>query len=761
MSRHLYKFAIAFFFVFGLHPTVNAQFGSVGKAFKKGYNNVRKTLKKAEKDTRREAGKTIHNVAREVGNGAENVGKTIKIGGKNIENEVLRVGPHTVDFGRAIGKYMERSVSGTVNVFADAGKRVEEGKLADALFHLSLDPLRNTEKNAFKATQESGWVNSVGAIAASAYGGAGGAAAYASWQTYRATDGNAELALRAGIITGLTSFGTDGISKMPSGDKFEMIKKAVLSGAVGGLAVAASGGDESDILEGFILAGGFVIIQDGYRNSTGHELDARSSTSDPYCAAPGTEGCKIVDRAHYIDENGRPRINFSKLDPQASFVGQGYMPDPEKGFLMGEGRPKYTLAHDSSPLMKSVGKVPGFNAMALFHDNWVLSWGMSDNLNKATIFPALVLTYYGTGESLTGKITDLVIDQSKTKDSEKKLTRNDLALEPYLILAGTLDEGLIGNEFDVNPDAVNRIDDFHVARTNLVAKGKQLIIRNITNDKIQRVLVIGGISNEEKGDNEILLSSLTAEALELNGSSIVQAEPEDLILISSTDPPLGPNNLDEGLDIAYFKKNDILKFSDLDLDEDTRWDLEIIGAETRTIEDFKNQWNIDLKKGRYMYNLINKGNKQLPWGYYGFFRITEDGLPDIVDLWSKMGDENPIESDSYLTVNGHNFPAEADLTGNVLSLISEDSSLSMMGVNIPNKDVIATVTSDRFLKNCDSCFGIMLTDLNSSRNFIATSGTFKRSDKAITFDIYVNEIATTPSDNQKKIRVKGRISLQE
>ncbi|MNJ94115.1 hypothetical protein D3C87_118020 [compost metagenome] len=528
MSRHFFRCIAVLFFVFGLNLTVSAQFGSLGRAFKKGYNNVRKTLKKAEKDTRRETGKTIHNVVREVGNGADNVGKTIVIGGKNVENEIVRVGPHTVDFGRAIGKYLERSVSGSVNVFADAAKRVEEGKLADALFHLSLDPLRNTEKNAFKATQESGWINSVGAVTASAYGGAGGAAAYASWQTYKASNGNAELALRSGIITGLTSFGTEGISKMPSGDKFDIIKKAVLSGAVGGLAIAASGGDESDILEGFILAGGFVIIQDGYRSSTGHELDARSSTSDPYCAAPGTEGCKIVDKAHYIDENGRPRIDFSKLDPKASFVGQGYMPNPEEGFLMGKGRPEYTLAHDSSPLMKSIGKVPGFNAMALFHDNWVLSWGMSDNLNKATIFAALVLTYYGTGESLTGKITDLTINQSKIKSVENKLTRNDLSLEPYLILAGTMEEGFIGNEFDTNPDALNSIDDFHVARTNFAAKGKQLIIRNITNDKIQRVLVIGGISDDEKGDNEILLSSLTVKTLEINGSSnIVQADPRN------------------------------------------------------------------------------------------------------------------------------------------------------------------------------------------------------------------------------------------
>ncbi|MNW75550.1 hypothetical protein D3C86_45200 [compost metagenome] len=162
-----------------------------------------------------------------------------------------------------------------------------------------------------------------------------------------------------------------------------------------------------------------------------------------------------------------------------------------------------------------------------------------------------------------------------------------------------------------------------------------------------------------------------------------------------------------------------------------------------------------------MYNLINKGDKQLPWGYYGFFRVTEDGQPDIVDLWSEKGTENPIESDSYLTVNGHSFPAEGDLAGNLLSIISEDSSLNMMGVNIPFNNSVITVNSDRFLKDCDNCFGIMLTDLNSSRNFIATSGTFKRSDKAITFDIYVSEITTALADNPRDIRVKGRISLED
>jgi hypothetical protein len=44
----------------------------------------------------------------------------------------------------------------------------------------------------------------VGQVAATAYGGPGGAAAYAAWYAYRATGGDAETALRVALITGAT-----------------------------------------------------------------------------------------------------------------------------------------------------------------------------------------------------------------------------------------------------------------------------------------------------------------------------------------------------------------------------------------------------------------------------------------------------------------------------------------------------------------------------------------------------------------------------
>lgn len=50
--------------------------------------------------------------------------------------------------------------------------------------------------------------------------------------------------------------------------------------------------------------------------------------------------------------------------------------------------------------------------MGLFHDKWVVSWGMDTLTNKATIFPAIVLTYVGTGAPLLADIAATVRSQA-------------------------------------------------------------------------------------------------------------------------------------------------------------------------------------------------------------------------------------------------------------------------------------------------------------------------------------------------------------
>lgn len=412
----LIKYILLLLLVLNTAASSQAQgfFKNPVKELKKGGKNFGRVIDKAIKDAGKTVGVTLHDIGKATGKAAENARKAIEKGlvdasvaagkaNKDLIAETGRVGTNAVEMVRAVGKYMETNVTGTITTLSDAEKRFREGKLLDAMFHLALDPLTTQEEAAFIATQESGWLNTAGAAAASAYGGPAGAAAYATWQTYKATGGNAELALRAGLITGLTSYAMQGVGKITPGTTPEMLQKAVLAGSVGGLAVAASGGDEDDIKKAFILGGGMVIIQDGYRAYTGHPLNPQGASAEPYCTSATDPTCQTLRDAYELDENGNLRLNTAKLNPNASMV--GIAADPNNPHVMGKPIP---LGSDQSTLMRTVAKIPGMNAMGLFHDKWVVSWNMAPLMNKMTIFPAVALTYFGTGAPLNNQIVSTV-----------------------------------------------------------------------------------------------------------------------------------------------------------------------------------------------------------------------------------------------------------------------------------------------------------------------------------------------------------------
>jgi len=715
-------------------------------------------MKKAERDVRRESGSAITNTVREIGHGVQNIGTETKVGLKNLENESMRVGPHAVDFGSALVNYTTRKVANYEQIIKEGNQRFLEGKLADALFHVALDPLRKDEKNLFQATQESGWIISAGAIAASAYGGPAGAAAYASWQTYRSTSGNAEMALRAGMLAGFSYMANTELGQMKMNQEFALIKKTVLAGAIGGLAVAAAGGDDHDVIDGFILAGGMVIIQDGYKEAVGHKLDAKAPTADSYCATPNAEGCDIIRNAYYIDENGQARINYSKLNPNAAYVGEGYMPNLDKNQLM-EWQ-KDSWQKDRSIFMKSAGKIPGFNAMALFHDNWVLAWGMSEDIrNKLTIFPALVMTYYGTGHMLSEKITELssshLIANSK---STQIMEREDLDQQPGLFVAGTMPSQKVPAAFDLDPQNTKEVADYHIAQSDMVSPGRYLIIRNIMNGKLQRVLVTGGlpVDKQQQDRDIILLSKRTINILELNEKSpLVQVEAEDLILVSTVNSPSTGQRVD--VESAYFNKGDTLSFSDFDASETINWKLTIMGpGGTKEIDKFDNHWKIDLAPGDYYYIMNFEDSTQLPWGYQGFFRIM--GIPDM-GIWNGTGkDTKPVES-SFLIVNGHRSDADGEITGSIGTMASADGTKGIIIYNVSPGSIV--VTDSMFTKDCKTCFALSLTDTDTGKVFVSVGGSFTLSENDVSFDMEIKEIGNLYNEKAPKFKLIGRLKTSK
>lgn len=347
---------------------------NTGKAVKKGAHDAGKAVEKGAHDT----GKAVEK-------GAHDTGKTIE---KAVQD--------TGKAGETVYKFGVREISGIGSSVRDADKRLREGKVIDALWHFTTDPIVHTEQNAAQAAQESELVRVAGQIAASAYGGPGGAAAYASWLTYNQTK-DVGLALRVGAITGAAAYATGGVSKISNAHAGAIAEKTIMAGAIGGAAVAAAGGDKQSIQEGFLKAGGAVLIQSVYEAQTEHKLDARASKGDAYCmaavdptvpCAPPLKAYKLgSDGKPVVTDDGLPQVNVRRTDPARPHVGRWARPGEAPFFGAGE----------TSQFMITVSKYPGMNAMSLLHDHVSYSMKFDPITTVWTIIPATVVTYYGTG----------------------------------------------------------------------------------------------------------------------------------------------------------------------------------------------------------------------------------------------------------------------------------------------------------------------------------------------------------------------------
>lgn len=340
----------------------------------------------------REFNKGIQNVIREVTKAGGDLAWNVDKGLKDAEANIAKSGRDVEEAGHAIGHYVERKVQSYGDVISETADRMREGKFVDAIWHSALDPLNNDQENLAIAASESSIVRTVGQVAASAYGGPKGAAAYAAWLTYHQTGGNINAAIQVGIITGVTAQAFADLNTGMAANNYSVDQKALVMASIGGLSVAAAGGSPDQIRDGFLAAGAMVYVQDHYQEKTKAELNEKSmrvsNDKPPYCLAGDTGGCTPVPEGAVLerDANGHPiKIDYSKADINARAVGlAGSTNDVtgEKGFFMG-----------------LVSKAPGMNGMATMHDNWVVDWHLNDyaGANQATIVPAILVYYTGTG----------------------------------------------------------------------------------------------------------------------------------------------------------------------------------------------------------------------------------------------------------------------------------------------------------------------------------------------------------------------------
>ena len=381
---------------------------------KKTAENLDKTLDKAAADTKREAPIVAKQIEKEAGKGIENFGDTLA---KTIDDT-----PQTVaDLGVALYDFAGKQAQYEGRQFTNFEKRVFEGKWADAVAHLGVDRFRNDEVNAAKAAQKSLILRTAGQIVATVYGGPYGAAAYAAWYTYNVTKDPA-LSIKAGLIAGLASAASSAASgAIGTETASQVTANAITNGAIAGVAAAASGGDNEDVLKAFVVAATSVAIQSSYKEITKHDLDPSPAKGEPYTkntpqsypdagpnSPPDEAYFKNPDGILYLDAKGNPHVDVRLLDSSRPHTGlAAKMTD--NGLLFETGL-----------LMSGISKtVVVVNAMSVLHDVLGERWNLEGFVLKATIPPALVFTYYGT-QAPTMELLLQDIQKKREADAEAR-----------------------------------------------------------------------------------------------------------------------------------------------------------------------------------------------------------------------------------------------------------------------------------------------------------------------------------------------------
>ncbi|MDR6818778.1 hypothetical protein J2X76_003960 [Neorhizobium sp. 2083] len=245
------------------------------------------------------AGQAAEDLRKSVNDSLESTNKAIADTADNLSKTANDI----VDAAHAAYNFAERETKGAGDILSAAEKRVREGKVVDAMWHIGTDRLKATNDNAAQAVRENEILSQAAQAAATAYGGPAGAAAYAAWKAYNDSDGNVELALAAGTQAYVMSIGGANASALPQDTAGEILKKAAVTGAMGGVAVAASGGSTQDSLNEFVRSGGAVIVQAGQTYVDKNYVDPAKTRLDTFCTTQ--TGMTCADAKQWAEKSAK------------------------------------------------------------------------------------------------------------------------------------------------------------------------------------------------------------------------------------------------------------------------------------------------------------------------------------------------------------------------------------------------------------------------------------------------------------------------
>lgn len=352
-------------------------------------HDASESARQVAEQTKRELEQAGRDASQALRNLAENGKKAVEDTYRNLAKSANDL----VDATKVAARFVEREISGYGETLSVAEKRVREGKIVDAVWHVYTDTLNNTSDHAAEAANENELLGQAMQGAATFYGGPAGSAAYAAWLTYKRT-GNADLALRIGITSGAQSYVSSSAGGMPAGSAGQLAKKALVTGAAGGIAVAAAGGDDAAVRDAFVKQGGMVMMQGGKSYIT-KKFDSAAAQVDSFCTSATGTSCKPLlnavqrdSRGNIIfDDRGLPKVDGSRLLAGRADLGNWV---------------------DTTSIPKVSKNLPGIaSSLSVLKSEWAISWDPEALRSKSVNAPAVSLTYIGPASPYARKVEEL------------------------------------------------------------------------------------------------------------------------------------------------------------------------------------------------------------------------------------------------------------------------------------------------------------------------------------------------------------------
>lgn len=351
--------------------------------------NIGKTAEKAVQD----AGKTVEKAGQDISDALGHASNdTVAQLGRSYDD--------TIKLAEASYHFIQNNIEGINKSVAAAENRLEEGKLIDAVWGAMTDPIHVQEQAAADAVMESSLLNTIASSSAAVFGGPAGAAAYAAWYAYKATN-SLDAALRAGAIAWATSTANNATKAFDGAGFDDQAKRVLSSAAIGGAAVAASGGTDEQVLAAFGKGATVGMAREVYSEVAKKPLEGAPATKPAVL-----KNTPEVLNAYKTLENGN--LDITSMPTDISHV----------GIATDVVDPGYFSPLETSGLMQDLAQIPYINDMAIFHDQWMAIWDLqNETAIKVTILPAIALTGAGSQGAQNNIGTEHVVEDEKKREN--------------------------------------------------------------------------------------------------------------------------------------------------------------------------------------------------------------------------------------------------------------------------------------------------------------------------------------------------------